>query len=139
MFELLIELFDSSVSFRFQNFSRTNFSRYWGLYGLLMWSIRVSMWVLMTIIKCYNLTIRTIWTYTGCPVDLYPPKKLIFEILAGDICNLGVYMETWRCFANLPLKKCQKIIKKSIIFACWKKFSKYFSSIFTICSKHLPD
>ena len=35
-----------------------------------------------------------ICVYTGCPVDLYPPKKLIFEILARDICNLGVCMET---------------------------------------------
>ena len=31
---ILIELFDISVSFRFQNFPRTNFSRYGGLYGL---------------------------------------------------------------------------------------------------------
>ena len=30
---ILIELFDISVSFRFQNFPRTNFSRYGGLYG----------------------------------------------------------------------------------------------------------
>ena len=33
---ILIELFDISVSFRFQNFPRTNFSRYGGLYGLGM-------------------------------------------------------------------------------------------------------
>ena len=30
----LIELYDTSVSFRFQNFPLTNFSRYGGLYGL---------------------------------------------------------------------------------------------------------
>ena len=32
---ILIELFDISVSFQFQNFPRTNFSRYGGLYDLL--------------------------------------------------------------------------------------------------------
>ena len=31
---ILIELFDISVSFQFQNFPRTNFSRYEGLYDL---------------------------------------------------------------------------------------------------------
>ena len=30
---ILVELFDISVSFRFQNFPRTNFSRYGGLYA----------------------------------------------------------------------------------------------------------
>ena len=32
---LLIGIFDTSISFQFQNFPQTNFSRFGGLYGLL--------------------------------------------------------------------------------------------------------
>ena len=57
---ILIELFDILVSFRFQNFPRTNFSRYGGLYGLSKLRGIISLALLK---KCPKLT-TTIWICT---------------------------------------------------------------------------